>query len=327
MITETKSSIEIEKKNTKDRPLIYKDTEKIYGTVFNIQRYSLQDGPGIRTSIFLKGCPLKCIWCCNPESQKSGKELMYYNEKCIKCLNCVNSCPIRAISFEEQSIKINRKLCNLCGKCVEVCPQGAYSVVGEKMSVSDVINEVLRDFPFYNYSAGGVTLTGGEPSYQAEFSSLILKSFKQERIHTAIETCGYAKWRNFEKILQYTDLVLFDLKIMSDEKSKELLGVSNNIILHNIKKIDELGLKTIIRMPLIPNYNDSEENLKEMAKFLKGLKRLYPIEIIPFHQHGRSKYKALGRNYLLEEMEQMHNEDAKSVVDFLKNRGFKVKII
>lgn len=301
--------------------------ENISGMVFNIQRFSIQDGPGIRTSVFLKGCPLECIWCCNPESQKSRKEIIHYNNKCILCLKCVEACPQEAITFKNNKIAINRKLCNLCKKCIEVCPQDSYELVGEKMDLSMVMNEIMRDIPFYNNSGGGVTLTGGEPSSQPKFSSEILKASKKEQINTAIETCGYARWESLRTILSYTDLVLFDLKVMSDNLSKKFTGVSNKIILKNLKKIDDLGIKIIIRMPFIPNYNDSEENLKEMVNFLKGLNNLHPIEIIPFHQHGRYKYSCLGRNYLLNKINPIHHEDVEKTAEFFKSNGFGVNLL
>ena len=305
---------------------IFEDVKGSKGMVFDIQRFSIQDGPGIRTSVFLKGCPLKCIWCCNPESQRLGQELVHYEEKCIRCLKCIDSCPRKAIIFKDNRIKVDRKLCDLCKKCIDVCPQDAYSIIGKEVSVDSVMKEVLRDIPFYNNYGGGVTITGGEPSLQPEFSSEILKASKEGQINTAIETCGYASWRKLEMILRYTDLVLFDLKLMSDESSKKLTGASNKLILENLKKIDSLGMKIIIRMPLIPKYNDSEENLKDMVEFLRGLKKLYPIDILPFHQHGRYKYKGLGRNYLLQEMELIHHEDAEPVANFFRSNGFNVRL-
>lgn len=306
---------------------IFEDVKGSKGMVFDIQRFSIQDGPGIRTSVFLKGCPLKCIWCCNPESQRLGQELVHYEEKCIRCLKCIDSCPRKAIIFKDNRIKVDRKLCDLCKKCIDVCPQDAYSIIGKEVSVDSVMKEVLRDIPFYNNYGGGVTITGGEPSLQPEFSSEILKASKEEQINTAIETSGYASWRKLEMTLRYTDLVLFDLKVMSDELNKKLTGVSNQLILENLKKIDNLGMKIIIRIPFIPNQNDSEKNLKDMVIFLEGLKNQYSIDILPFHQYGRYKYRSLSRDYILQEMEPLHHEDVEWAASFLSSNGFNVRVI
>ena len=303
------------------------DIKVVEGMVFDIQRFSIQDGPGIRTSVFLKGCPLKCLWCCNPESQRLGKELTHFASKCVRCLNCVKVCPKKAISLRDNNIEIDRNLCDLCGKCIDICPQEAYCIIGRKLSVDEVMEEVLRDIPFYTSSGGGVTITGGEPSFQPEFSSEILRASKNEQINTAIETCGYANWKNLERVLRYTDLVLFDLKVMSDELSRKLTGVSNQLILENLEKVDELGMEVIIRIPFIPGCSDSKENLEAMVRFLGGLRKVSQIDILPFHQYGRYKYRSLGRGYVLQEAEPLHREDIGCAADFFRSSGFGVRAL
>jgi len=253
--------------------------------------------------------------------------LTHFASKCVRCLDCIKVCPKKAISFKDNSIEIDRNLCNLCGKCIDVCPQEAYCIIGSKLSVDEVMEEVLRDVPFYNSSGGGVTITGGEPSFQPKFSSEILRASRNEQINTAIETCGYAKWKSLEKVLKYTDLVLFDLKVMSDELSKKLMGASNQIILENLQKVDELRMEVIVRIPFIPGCNDSKENLEAMNKFLGKLKKISQIDILPFHQYGRYKYRSLGRGYVLQEAEPLYREDVEWAADFFRNSGFRVKVL
>jgi pyruvate formate lyase activating enzyme len=297
------------------------------GVVFDIQRYSLDDGPGIRTSVFLKGCPLDCVWCSNPESRAMQPELAYFYSSCIRCGDCKKICSIRAISVTERGVMIDRNRCSLCGVCVEACVNDALKLIGKEMSVTEVIREVARDKLFYNDSGGGMTLTGGEPTYQAAFASDILRAAKYEGIHTAIETCGYARWDELKKILNYTDLVLFDVKNISDELSKKFTGRGSKVILENLKRTDSAGKTIVLRFPFVPGFTDSPENLKAIADLAKCLSSVAQIDILPFHQYGRHKYRSLGRSYRLCNDEPAGRDRATEAWEFFKGKGLNVKLL
>jgi len=292
------------------------------GVVVRIQRFSLQDGPGIRTTIFLKGCPLRCLWCCNPETQDPQIELMYFKYKCIpNCSKCVLVCNYGAVMKSEDGfITIDRTKCIRCLECVRVCPSGALTVVGELRSVEEVVGEVLKDYEFYITSGGGVTLSGGEPLYQYKFSKAVMKRLKEVNIHTTLDTSGYALWEHFKEVLNYTDLILYDIKHMSPDKHKELTGVDNRLILENAKRCNDLGVSMIIRFPLIPSINDDVENLKELAKFIcSELNNVRQLDILPYHTLGIPKYEALGREYLLKNISRPSQENLERVAKVLRN--------
>ncbi len=241
------------------------------GIVFKIQRHSLHDGPGIRTLVFLKGCPLHCWWCFNPESQKSEIEILHYGEKCIHCGSCLDVCTVpKALSLVSGRIIHAPAVCSGCGVCVDVCPASSFIAAGKVMSSAEVVDLVKRDKIFYDKSGGGVTLSGGEISLQADFSGEVLRRCKAEGIHTAIETCGYCLFPDLEKILKHTDLVLYDLKFVDPEKHRKYTGVDNRIILENLRRIAESGLSHIVRIPIIPGCNDGEEDIRLAVDFLSG---------------------------------------------------------
>jgi pyruvate formate lyase activating enzyme len=267
------------------------------GIIFNIQGYSIHDGPGIRTDVFLKGCFLHCVWCQNPESQSLRPELFYLEEKCNGCGRCADVCPQKAIQIKEAKSRADRTKCKGCGQCVQVCPNEARSLMGKKMTAQEVLQKVKGDKIFYKRSKGGVTLTGGEPLFQPDFSKDLLSLCRRARIHTAVETCGYAIWDVFKEILQYTDLVLYDLKHMTLEKHREYTGVPNKLILDNVKKIyHELKIPVWVRIPVIPGYNDSEENIHATARFIVNqLSPSVPVYLLAYHQLGETKYERLGK--------------------------------
>jgi pyruvate formate lyase activating enzyme len=272
-----------------------KKKEDITGIIFNIQHYSIHDGPGIRTDVFLKGCFLRCAWCQNPESQSLKPELFYFKEKCTGCGKCIAICSTQAIRIEDMKSITDRRKCQGCGKCVQVCPNEARSLLGKEMRVMEVFRDIKGDEIFYKRSNGGMTLTGGEPLFQPCFSRNLLTICQQAGIHTAIETCGHADWRIFRDVLQHVNLVLFDLKHMSSDKHREYTGVPNELILDNARRIyHELKIPVWARIPVIPGYNDSVENIDTTAKFVaKELDTSVPVHLLAYHRLGESKYERL----------------------------------
>ena len=251
--------------------------------IFDIQRNSFVDGPGIRTTVFFKGCNLKCAWCHNPESQSAKPQMMFYKDKCTGCGKCKSVCPYHL----EQ--------CELCGKCPLYCPVDARKVCGKEHTVDEVLKEVLKDKAFYDNSGGGVTFSGGECMLQIDFLAEILRKCKENGIHTAVDTAGHILFENFEKILPYTNLFLYDIKIFDSQKHKQYVGVSNELILENLKKLFERKAKLWIRIPMIPDVNDSIEEIQKIKDFLKTIGTAEKIELLPYHAMGENKYRAIGK--------------------------------
>lgn len=270
------------------------------GIVFNIQRYCIHDGPGIRTIVFVKGCPLRCFWCQNPEGQSVKPQIFLNKDRCMGCGLCVSACPQRAIEVYSGKSRTKRDLCDGCGKCVEACLNDARSLMGRWVSAEEVFDVVKKDCIFYEKSGGGVTLSGGDPLAQPDFSIAILKLCKNNYIHTAIETCGHAPWKTFKEVLEYVDLVLYDFKHMDPEKHEKYTGVSNNLILENAKRIcNELSIPMWARMPIIPGYNDSPDNIEATAKFIAEElgKSVKQVNLLPYHRLGETKFERLEREY------------------------------
>jgi len=298
--------------------------KKSKGLIFDIQRYSIHDGPGIRTLVFTKGCPLSCIWCCNPESQSPSQEIMVTPNKCIGCKRCIEVCPTGAA--EKKDPLEARELCIVCGSCVKACPSTARQLVGRYMSLEEVMEEVEKDFPFYQRSGGGMTVTGGEPLMQADFVRMLLKSCQEKGIHTAIETCGYAEWEDFKNVLEYVDLTLYDIKYMNSEKHRELMGVGNELILQNAKKVAKLGKDMVIRVPVIPDCNDSLENMEAIAKFARTLEGVEEIHLLPYHRLGESKYDRLGKSYKLKGVKPLDKESLSKQKKIIESYQLKVQV-
>ncbi|MEM2225865.1 MAG: glycyl-radical enzyme activating protein [Candidatus Bathyarchaeia archaeon] len=270
------------------------------GLIFNIQRYCVHDGPGIRTVVFLKGCPLRCIWCSNPEGQNPFPEILYYEDRCKRCSLCATICPQGAIELRGGELAINRRKCDSCGKCAESCPNGALKMVGEVKGAGEVLEVVGRDMKFYRDSGGGITLSGGEPLYQPDFSIEIVKGAKRMRIDTAIETCGHAPWEGAIKpLLPYADLILYDVKHSDPEAHRRYTGESNELILRNLKLIDAYGKRMVISIPLIPTVNMFEGVIRGIVKLIADLKSVEGVALRPYHGFGAPKYKLLGRDYQL----------------------------
>ena len=268
------------------------------GTVFNIQRYSIHDGPGIRTTIFLKGCPLNCWWCQNPESQLTEQETVFREDRCIGCGACSTICPSHVIQIKNGLPVTEKEKCILCGKCIEKCPALAREMIGKKLTTEEVIKEIEKDLVFYEESGGGVTFSGGEPLKQSEFLESLLNGCRKKKIHTAVDTSGYISWEILNKINSKVDLFLYDLKIMDNERHKKYTGVSNEIILENLKKLSSIHNNIFIRFPVIPGINDDYQNIRETGEFLSSLK-IAQVNLLPYHYIGVDKYRRLGRTYKL----------------------------
>lgn len=271
------------------------EAENQKGVIFNIQHYSIHDGPGIRTTVFMKGCPLHCVWCQNPESQALQPEIFFNIEACTGCGKCMQACPNGAIEIINGHSKTKRQICRSTGLCIDVCPNEARSLMGKYVSASEAFKEVNDDAIFYQRSGGGVTLSGGDSVAQPEFAVNILKLCKNAGIHTALDTSGYAKWEIFQQILEYVDLVLYDFKQMDPVLHQEYTGVSNKLILDNVKKIyHECRIPLLARVPVVPGYTDSVENIETTAKFIiDELGKDVKVHLLPYHRLGETKYERL----------------------------------
>lgn len=267
------------------------------GTIFKIKRFSIHDGPGIRTSVFLKGCPLNCIWCHSPEGISYGISIWYSRNLCIACNQCVEACPNKALEFilnEAPYINIDRDICNNTGYCVKACPTNAIQFTGSITTVSEIINEIEKDILFYRTSGGGVTLTGGEPLFQPDFSVEILKACKKRKIHTAIETCLFCERDAINRVLDYTDFFITDLKLFDPVQHKYYTGKTNEVIIENFRYIAKSGKSILVRIPLINNITDTKYNIEEIVNFVHETDEKIPVELISFNPLAENNYKKLG---------------------------------
>lgn len=289
------------------------------GTVFNIQKFSVNDGPGIRTVVFFKGCPLRCRWCANPESQMTRPQVLWTGKRCIGCLHCVNICPNGAVSHSEEGIHIAHDVCAGCGRCVAECPARALEMQGEERTVQQVLDVVLQDRVFYE-EGGGITLSGGEFLAQPAFAEELLLAAKEEGLHTCCETTGFAPPAVYSRVIDLVDDVLFDVKHWDPEKHLSGTGVSNELPLANLRTTIALGKRVLPRIPVIPGFNDSENDAGLFSALLRGMS-IHRCQLLPFHQFGENKYHLLGRDYAYEDVPALHREELRCYAAVFQREG------
>ncbi|MGD8475243.1 MAG: glycyl-radical enzyme activating protein [Anaerolineae bacterium] len=272
------------------------------GITFNIQRFSTEDGPGIRTTVFMKGCPLRCAWCHNPEGLNPGPELMWYDVRCIAARDCLSVCPTGALELTPDGMRIDRQLCDACGLCAEACPAAALEIIGRTWTPETLFAEVQKDTIFYETSGGGVTFSGGEPMAQAGFVREVGKLCREAGLHVALDTCGLVPWERYEQMLPLVDLILYDLKILDGERHRAATGADNARVLDNARRIAAAGTPIWIRTPIIPGYTDGEENIAGLGEFIASqLPTVERWDLLAYTNLGKPKYKRLERCYVLED--------------------------
>lgn len=296
------------------------------GIIFDIQYYSVYDGPGIRTCVFLKGCPLRCVWCHNPESHKLNPEISYFKDRCAGCGRCVDACTNEALKLTKEGIVRDYERCSVCAKCVEACENGAMEKIGKELEAQEIAEIVARDKPFYDNSGGGVTISGGEPTMQAEFLLSLLESLKHQGIHTAIETCGFFKGALIRELVDLSDLFLFDIKHMNQQAHKKFTGVSNEEILSNFEKIhSSAGSERIIpRIPLIPGFNTDHDAIDEIITFLKQIRYNGPVHLMPYNKMAKTKYEKVGKAHLYQDMGELPEEKINAIMKKIEDNSFQV---
>ena len=287
----------------------------------DLKRFAVHDGPGIRTTLFLKGCPLRCLWCHNPEGISGKPQLAVYSQKCIQCGECVRICPQQALTPTNAAPRWNQKLCVGCGKCVGVCLGDALHLYGRRISVSEAFRLLTEDRAFY--APGGATLSGGEPLLQADACRELLRMLKEEGIHTAIDTCGAVPWDAFEKVLPFADMFLYDLKHMDSDAHRRLTGLGNENVLENLSRLSDAGAQIEIRMPIIPGMNDGDEEIEKAGRFLSTL-HVQRVVLLPYHAMAGSKYQSLGMQYSMDDTPTPTAERMAELVSRLRNYGLTV---
>lgn len=294
------------------------------GIIFDIKKYSIHDGPGIRTTVFLKGCPLSCWWCHNPESHRNYREKLYTLSRCIGCRECLTVCSERAIHETETGLSTDSEACLRCGNCADACLAEACEMAGQELTVSEVMAEIEKDTAFYDESFGGVTFSGGEPLAQPDFLFALLKACRGHQIHTVLDTSGFSTWNVLDRIRNFVDMFLFDLKVMDDLQHRRVTGVSNRTILENLQALSADGHRIRIRLPIIPGITDDDDNILAIGAFAAGLPSIPPIDLLPYHHLAAAKYERLGKGYRLPDSRPPTEDTLTRLANLLRSQGLTV---
>lgn len=300
-------------------------TSRPVGMISRIARYSVHDGPGIRTTVFLKGCPLRCWWCHSPESQQRGPQLALKPDRCVRCGACIEACTEHAASLGPTGPITDRALCRVCGECAGLCPSGAREITGVEMTADALMAEIARDVVFFEQSGGGVTFSGGEPLVQPDFLEAVLRKARAAGIHTAVDTCGYAEASSVARVIEHTNLFLFDLKVLDEARHAEITGVSNRPILENLRLLIDAGADVRVRFPLVSGVNDETGDVEALAAFVKDIGLLH-VDVLPYHRAGLAKYERYGLDYRLPDLQPPGEATVERVVAVFRRNGLDARI-
>ena len=298
----------------------------VSGCVFDIKKYAIHDGPGIRTTVFFKGCPLRCRWCHNPESWKATPEMSLRQSRCVRCGRCVELCARSAVSILEHGLVTDPERCTLCGACIAACPAGAREIIGQRMTVAEVMAQVKKDTIFYDQSGGGATFSGGEPLMQPQFLLALLAVCRAEGIRTAVDTTCYVEPQTIQRVAEAADLLLCDIKHIDCELHRQFTGVGNELILENIRTLSQIAKRIYVRIPIIPGFNSDQDNIEQTAEFVRSLKTVRRVDILPYNRGGLEKAVRLTGEVDLMRVQAPDDDTMSEIANTLKEYGFEVKI-